>query len=288
MGNHQNNLRHLPVEKRNAVDDFLKAGWQAQVTHKGHVRLLAPDGETTAMVSRNKGASVQRARADLKRWRNRMTATEAPTKESTTLRGAALEEATENRCADCGEVFPYTRTLGFHRWKVHGAESATQRRERERLERTGAFTCPECGAGFDKPNAIAIHRKKRHGVETQAERQRRKKAEAAAAPPPPPEPVAEPVVEPELPPQPVAQATPPAQPAPEVDVLHEHLINLPEGEDAEDMIAKIRVVVAAPLVGEIERMRRRNADLEAEVARLRRVNEEHEARQALLREALSA
>lgn len=72
------------------------------------------------------------------------------------------------------------------------------------------------------------------------------------------------------------------------DVLTDHLEHLPEGHDAEDMVARIRAIVAAPLVHEIRTLRAENARLTTDLADKASKLEEVETRFAMMREALNA
>lgn len=75
--------------------------------------------------------------------------------------------------------------------------------------------------------------------------------------------------------------------APATDALMVHLENLPEGGDAEAMVAAIRSIVAAPLVEEVRRLREERVGQLEQIAKLEHDNSELEARLSILREALA-
>jgi hypothetical protein len=78
------------------------------------------------------------------------------------------------------------------------------------------------------------------------------------------------------------------EPAPGSNVLLEHLEHLPQGSDAEAMVASIRAIVAGPLVAEMRRLRDELRVAQDDVEKLTIDNGNLEARLALMREALSA
>ena len=85
----------------------------------------------------------------------------------------------------------------------------------------------------------------------------------------------------------VTVTSPPVTPAPAADVLLDHLLAVPTGDDAEAMVAKIRAVVSAPLVAEVQRLRTERDDLAHQNSLLAKQVEELETRMSILREAMS-
>lgn len=71
------------------------------------------------------------------------------------------------------------------------------------------------------------------------------------------------------------------------DVLSEHLISVPDGADAEAMVAAMRAIVAAPLVDEVRLLREANARLTADNVKLDTELGEAKARLSVMREALN-
>lgn len=146
------------------------------------------------------------------------------------------------------------------------------------------FKCEQCGKEYQKAGALNLHITAKHPIDLECPecgrivkgqgglgahmRSHRKKAEAAAAP------------EAEVTVDDTTVAPPP-------DVLTEHLVNLPEGDDAELMVAQIRSVVAAGLVTEVRNLRAENERLRAENEKLTTQAGEWEAKYAIIREAMS-
>jgi hypothetical protein len=71
------------------------------------------------------------------------------------------------------------------------------------------------------------------------------------------------------------------------DVLIDHLEQLPEGADAEQMIAAVRAIVAAPLVAEIRALRAKVVEQADELATLTKSNGELEAKMSVVMETFN-
>lgn len=70
------------------------------------------------------------------------------------------------------------------------------------------------------------------------------------------------------------------------DPLLEHLEHLPEGADAEAMVAQVRSIVAGPLVGEVRRLREELRLMTSERDKFRSEASDFEARLTLMREVM--
>ena len=70
------------------------------------------------------------------------------------------------------------------------------------------------------------------------------------------------------------------------DVLMDHLEHLPEGADAEAMVAAVRSIVAGPLVAELRSLREQVVQLTAERDKFRTEAADFEARLTLMREVM--
>jgi hypothetical protein len=75
-------------------------------------------------------------------------------------------------------------------------------------------------------------------------------------------------------------------PLPVGDVVMDHLERLPEGADAEQMIAAVRALIAAPLVNEVRRLREERESHLEQIGKLETDNANLEAKLTLMREAL--
>lgn len=75
-------------------------------------------------------------------------------------------------------------------------------------------------------------------------------------------------------------------PIPVGDVVMDHLERLPEGADAEQMIAAVRALIAAPLVNEVRRLREERVSHLEQIGKLETDNANLEAKLTLMREAL--
>ncbi len=228
--------------------------------------------------------------------------------EQTTAAGGADVKA--YRCSACGETFEDKAQMTSHSVAAHREPIPCPHCERTYKTRgalnlhittghTGPVTCPECGkvcknqSGFGRH--FSVHKKAAAEAEAEA---LQAEADALGVAPDTSQPAAAEVLD-ELvdagPPEVVDE--PPAGVAgggasgvsspepPSGDVLLDYLEVVPQGEDAEQIVASLRALVAAPLVAEIRR-------LNAEVSRLVEENEklqtqagDWEARWALIREA---
>jgi uncharacterized C2H2 Zn-finger protein len=157
------------------------------------------------------------------------------------------------QCPECGQTFDTLGKLSGHKNFRHGEGGV----------------CPECGKEFDSKPGLGAHRAKSHGYRNPEREGRRERRAARAA------------VSADVTPD----SVPPAQPG--TDVLADHLLTVPVGADAEDQVARVRAIVAAPLVEEVRRLRSDNAQLRAEVELLTKEKDETEAKMSILREALT-
>jgi hypothetical protein len=179
----------------------------------------------------------------------------------------------EYPCSECGQMFTAPAALGHHRKREHGATVSLT----EEKKAAGAVTaCRWCGKGFDTARGRAAHEVGVHKGEemptvtvTQGpKREVQVPGDVTVTSPP--------------------VTDEPAAPAPSTgDVLMDHLLDVPGGDDAEAMVAKIRALVSAPLVGEVQRLRAERDQLRADNEILSKQIEESETRMAILREALS-
>ncbi len=178
-------------------------------------------------------------------------------------------------CPECGKEFVGKQGLAAHRSGMHGVHSPRYKPKPDRKQ--GGF-CEICGKELTTPQAMSTHlRAHKNKGETAANFIRQIKPSPAPAP-------AEmsgdvtPDVTPDTSPAPVSQ--------PGADVLADHLLTVPQGADAEDLIAKVRAIVAAPLVAEVRRLRVERDELAAKVELMVKEKSETEAKMELLRETL--
>lgn len=203
-------------------------------------------------------------------------------------------------CPECGADFTgRSRALAAHRLHEHGVEMPGVVRARRRANPV----CEWCGRSFATVHALGSHTKVHKG-------------EPKPAQPPV-------VVEPEPKPAPKRGKLQPAvveaalaaearasvaldgetislgpasvvEPAPlsthdAVEALvTTHVLSLPEGDDAEQIVASIRAIVAAPLITKLRELARENDELRAANQVLVAASKDAEARFDLLREALNA
>jgi DNA-directed RNA polymerase subunit RPC12/RpoP len=107
------------------VMEMTSAGWTGRLSSGQHAIMLAPDGETTASVTRSslRGRSGRNARSVFTRWQRQQRQLAAQEEEE-------MAEVVQYRCAECGRTFGTERSLGSHS-KVH---------------RNQAVECPLCHA----------------------------------------------------------------------------------------------------------------------------------------------
>lgn len=173
------------------------------------------------------------------------------------------------RCQECGEEFGAPVTLGKHRQAAHGGLSMA-----ERAVEKARTVCKWCGRSFKQANGRATHERRVHDGEPVPEVTVTKTTAKARKVP----------VEDS---GDVTVTSPPVTPEPAPDVLLDHLLAVPTGDDAEAMVAKIRAVVSAPLVAEVQRLRTERDDLAHQNTLLAKQVEELETRMSILREAMS-
>lgn len=276
-------LRAFDDLQRRLVDDFQRAGWRGYVSKRGHVILHAPDGDRTASVSRaGRKRNYTNGRAELARWlRDRGGVTMTATTE--------IDETDESTatCEDCGRSWNGSRAeeyLASHRRNAHpedpvvcsecgwpAASEGLLRAHRRNLH-SGDHVCADCGRAFATASGLGGHR----GGHTKALR-------AVAPSPDEAEPDAEAVVLAVV--EPLLHVVEPPAEEPTTlapDPVRDYLIGLPEGDDAEAMVAAIRGLVAAPLLDEIRTLRATVAELDA----VRTELTETQARLAIIREAM--
>lgn len=189
-------------------------------------------------------------------------------------------------CATCGETFPTAILMARHTNTAHSVVAV----------------CPVCDKEFKNASAMGLHKLRAHAEPVACERcgkmiaggpasmavhnkwhtttDEKAAAKAAAN--------AARVVTPDVTPDTV-DVTPvePGLPQPGQDVLADHLMSVPQGADAESTVAKIRAIVAAPLVAEVMRLRTERDELAARCDLLVKEKEDTEARLSILREALA-
>lgn len=177
-------------------------------------------------------------------------------------------------CPECGKVLKSASGISVHRYHAHGYHAKGYAKKPKKP--ASEAVCEICGKEAIRGTAMASH--------LRAHERRGETAENFTRPVSPDvtpdtprvrvraakvtEPVTEPVVQ------------------PGADVLADHLLNVPEGADAEDLIARVRAIVAAPLVEEVRRLRSERDELRAQVDLLVKEKEEAATRMAILREAL--
>ena len=174
------------------------------------------------------------------------------------------------KCQECGAEFKAAVSLGKHRQAEHGGKS-----QAEKIAEKSRTVCQWCGRSFATPNGRAVHERRVHDGEPVPEvTVTRTTARARTVP-------VEPAGD-------VTVTSPPVTPEPAAaDVLLDHLLAVPTGDDAEAMVAKIRAVVSAPLVAEVQRLRTERDDLAHQNTLLAKQVEELETRMSILREAMS-
>jgi hypothetical protein len=189
------------------------------------------------------------------------------------------------KCGQCEQTFDNPPKLGMHVQQEHPTRTFPCDQCDKVLKTAGALNlhrngkhptlkvCPVEGCGFETLNSGAF---KRHTV---------KNHEPAAAVD-----VVDETVLPEVEEVVVPDAddgdTGVTSPGRHGDVLLDHLEYVPEGNDAEDQIAKIRAIVAAPLVAELRTVRAERDRYRDEVEKLTKERADFEARWNLMQEAM--
>lgn len=133
--------------------EMQEAGWTARITKRGHAIMKAPDGVTTAALSRDslRGRAGRNARAEFERWK-RQSVDEMIVPEGVTIEKAGIltrgvfTETQSFECPElhCDRVFPTSGRLAQH--------SRTHR------DMPG-LSCLECGREYRNPGSLRRHRR---------------------------------------------------------------------------------------------------------------------------------
>jgi len=182
-------------------------------------------------------------------------------------------------CPECGDTFHgggNSKRYNVHRLEKHGIEP--KRKMRLKRVEGKVYPCPWCGVPYPSASAVAGHTKVHRGQPRPAE-----------VPVPVSVPAATNGHAPTETPL-VVQAAPAPSPVPQSAALvstgSAELDEWIAGQNAADLLAGALALLAPPLVGQIERLRRERDELTREVAELRRLKDDHEARAALVLEAM--
>lgn len=179
----------------------------------------------------------------------------------------------EYQCKVCEQVFTAPAALGNHRKREHGATTSLHE---DKKAAASVTACRWCGKAFDTNRGRAAHEASVHAGEEMPE---------VTITQGPPRHVEVPVGDVTVTSPPVTPDEP--APAPTGDVLMDHLLDVPGGDDAEALVARIRALVSAPLVVEVQRLRAERDQLRHDITIVTKEKEEIETRMAILREALS-
>lgn len=203
-------------------------------------------------------------------------------------------------CPECGEKFMgggNSKRYNAHRLELHGI---TPRQRLQIKEVDGVFPCSFCSATFGTRVGLGSHQKVHKGAAISSASNGASKgaspAAAATAAPAKPLPTLRPVKrqpqpEPE-PPAPVQEAMAEivgglveeaSSPAAESNGLDEWL----GGQDPAELLTNVMAILAPPLVGQIERLRRERDELTERVEELRKKTEEFETRMAIISDAMT-
>lgn len=172
-------------------------------------------------------------------------------------------------CPWCAETFTHGMTLAKHKRDAHPRKAAAEKKLKS--DPVAKVQCRWCGRLLATPTGRATHERFAHQGEPMPAR--------------PPRAVV--LKKPEEPAMTEVTGTPDMPPADAPDAVMAHLTSLPEGDDAEAMVAQIRSLVAAPLVAEVGRLRGERDELRAALESERKKSEELEAKMAIMREAMS-
>lgn len=319
-------IRNFDTEAKKLVDLFHEAGWRSYMSNNSHAILQAPDGETTASVSgHNNRAQVRRGRQELKRWliRNRKQSKTLP---GPSPRSHEHEHEPENRsqepamttttktCPDCpGREFKSGGALALHRQRTHDGMTCPEcgekfmgggnsvRYNQHRLEQhgitrkkklevkavDGVFPCPYCTAQFGTRIGLGSHQKVHKDQIADASTNGASNATTTAPPAvavrpsSTPLPVLRPVLK-KAKPQPAVEAT--SEPAPDGSPDLDQLL----GEtDPAEALTNVLAILAPPLLGQIERLRRERDDAREQVKALTTRVEEFETRMSIINDAMT-
>jgi hypothetical protein len=187
----------------------------------------------------------------------------------------------------CGKQFSDQRRASVHNAAAHHravaecdvpgcgwvGEKHTLKRHNDAVHDATVHPCPFCGQEFGTSAGLSMHRSRKHkGQEPPLVTVTH--MDATVAPPrPKPDP-------------PVAGGDATVVSHVSNDVLLEHLEHLPEGADAEAMIAQVRSVVAGPLVAELRRLREEIVLVTKERDKYMQEAADFETRLALMREVM--
>jgi len=163
---------------------------------------------------------------------------------------------------DCGREFKNRGAVNLHWSRTH-----------DKAERV----CPDCGRTFQGKGTYGLHRARTHAPVSEVAGDVTVAGHSVVAP------ASHAVTSPDV------TVTSPESPASSAahDVVMEHLENLPQGDDAEELVAAVRAIVAAPLVAELRRLRDDSERLEAELKMVSAKNVELEAKLSIMREAMA-
>ena len=183
----------------------------------------------------------------------------------------------------CGKQFDQQRKASVHNAAAHHrevrtcpepgcewvGEKHTLKRHHDKEHDATMHPCPFCGQEFHTPSGLSMHRSRKHkGLPDPVVTISHTDATVAPeGPAPEPDPAGASVVA-------------------HGDVLMEHLEHLPEGADAEAMIAQVRSVVAGPLVSELRRLREELRLVTVERDKFQQEAADFEARLTLMREVM--
>lgn len=187
----------------------------------------------------------------------------------------------------CGKQFSDQRRASVHNASAHHrevvscdvpgcgwvGEKHTLSRHIDKMHDSTVYPCPWCGREYNTSAGFSMHRVRKHKDQPLPE-VTVTHMDTTGAPPPHLEPT---------PPVTSGDATVVSHAN---EVLMDHLEHLPEGADAEQMIAAVRSVVAGPLVTELRRLREELVLVTNERDKFRQEAADFEARLTLMREVM--
>jgi predicted RNA-binding Zn-ribbon protein involved in translation (DUF1610 family) len=193
------------------------------------------------------------------------------------------------RCPQCGKEFDQQRKASVHYAAAHNREEVgcteegcdwrgyknMLKRHLDKEHSTHSHPCPFCGKEYTTSVGLAQHRAQKHRGQEPSY------VTVSHLDVPVTSPTDDDAHEAE-PPVTAGDSTVTSQP----DVLLEHLEHLPEGADAEAMIAQVRSVVAGPLVRELRRLREELVLVTNERDKFQQEAADFEARLTLMREVM--
>lgn len=203
-------------------------------------------------------------------------------------------------CPECKERFTgggMSERYRDHRLEKHGVEPKSKTLHVRPID--GVYHCPWCGVPFGSLGGLAGHTKVHKGQPRPAVTPDPPSAngKTTAASPPVPEGVDCPVCGAHFASANGLNGHKKVHRVTNQDQEQEQAAPTPTGsvdldawiagQDAADLLTQVLAVLAPPLVGQIERLRRERDDLKREVAELREAANDHDARMAILREAVN-